>query len=64
MTETAYIVHSEGKVVFRTFKKNKLNKFIKNWEEKFTSDIIIEEYYLYPASAITKFSIKEWKEFN
>jgi hypothetical protein len=61
MTETAYIVRLEDTVVFRTFNKDSLNKFIKNWKEKHTTTVTIEEYYLHPASAITKLSSEEWK---
>lgn len=64
MIETAYLVRLDDTVVFRTFKKESLQKFIRNWKEKFTSDIIIEEYYLHPANAITKLSSEEWKESN
>lgn len=64
MIETAYLVRLDDTVVFRTFKKESLQKFIRNGKEKFTSDIIIEEYYLHSANAVIKLSLKEWKELN
>jgi len=64
MTETAYLVRLDNTVVFRTFKKTSLDKFVKNWETKHATTITIEEYYLHPASAITKLSSEEWKESN
>lgn len=45
-------------------KKESLQKFVKNWKEKHTTVVTIEEYYLHPANAITKLSSEEWKESN